>query len=69
VHAKVSDTGRRTIAECEMETGAEGGMIATYWSKDGRVLALIDRRWKLRFSGLIRLSDGAAITVMVKHFR
>jgi hypothetical protein len=30
---------------------------------------MLAARWTLRFSGLIRLSDGEAITVSVKHFR
>jgi hypothetical protein len=66
VHATVSHAGR-AIADWDIETGQEGGTIAPYWTGDGRMLALMERRWMLRFSGLVRLSDGEAIAVGVRR--
>jgi hypothetical protein len=55
------------IAEWDVETGDEGGSITACWTADGKTLALMERRWTLRFSGLIRLSDGEEVNVTVKR--
>jgi hypothetical protein len=57
----------RMVAEWDVEVGPEGGTLWPYWTEDAKSLALMDRRWELRFSGLVRLSDGESIHVAVSR--